>query len=447
MLHPQTTDSAAGWETVDAFLNDFIVAYLAISKPNSFGLVFCSSQQLQKLIDLMKGAGVTATVVITKKPYSLPQASRNLTRGPINCIEYAVHLVRGNPTWANYGKNRDGEVIKFQENFLDMTDLWPIMDGHPFAKPYQIFQKWIKCYSEPRMTVVDAFAGTCSSVQGALKRGVNLYLVEKSEAFTNRFKNVWWPAVQEKFVGDKKVSIVGNESLVAPEASQKLKRIRVTLGPDPTTARSVPFIMRDRLATDTGYSARVVDLNFHAISHNLGDVYSLDEYGVNKVYLHFTKNSSVGIGFRGLDLNQYLNPLLEDELLDHSDTNLLESGDEDGYVDQDQNQDNEEDQEEDDDEDVQPDPEEILEAQITKQKRFEEALLAQQQAQERAERIQKRKSVEDKGKERMEEKGKERMEEETSKKRTITVKPAGRKPVQLKVHKKSRSNPKASSKK
>jgi hypothetical protein len=48
---------------------------------------------------------------------------------------------------------------------------------------------------------LDAFAGTCSSAVGALKRGVDLILVEKKGEFVEKFVQQGWDVVRTKLFG------------------------------------------------------------------------------------------------------------------------------------------------------------------------------------------------------------------------------------------------------
>ena len=123
--------------------------------------------------------------VVERKPFP-NQIRRESTAYPINSVEYALHIKVGDPKWANYGiirliigkDRKTGRPNAYMKNIFKPN--WPAHhENHPFNKPVGLYVQLLKAFSKPEHNILEAFAGTCTSVEACLELGRNLVLVEK----------------------------------------------------------------------------------------------------------------------------------------------------------------------------------------------------------------------------------------------------------------------------
>jgi len=94
------------FRTNHEFLEAVVVSTLEVVKKDAFGFVYCSFVQCYQLKELFEAKGVHATVcVVTRQRPNNLQTQRSSTKSPLNVCDFALHLVFGSPTWANYGKD------------------------------------------------------------------------------------------------------------------------------------------------------------------------------------------------------------------------------------------------------------------------------------------------------------------------------------------------------
>lgn len=192
----QTPYHPKGFKTVEEFLTNFAEALVKVTAKNAFALVYHSVQQEVPLMNSLSKAFEKAgrnltmhTVYSFRQEPSSSTMAHCKTRYPINSIERALHLVIGDPNWADYGKEDDDTPIKWIPNcFLNPT---VEQSSHPYHKPEEDYAKWIKYFSRSNHRVLEAFAGSCPSMMGAMRYGRNLTLVEKSTDFHSVFKKTW----------------------------------------------------------------------------------------------------------------------------------------------------------------------------------------------------------------------------------------------------------------
>jgi hypothetical protein len=123
--------------------------------------------------------------VVERRPFP-NQIRRESTAYPLNSVEYALHIKVGDPKWANYGiirliigiNRKTGKPNPYLRNIFKPE--WPPQhDKHPFNKPVPLYVHLLKCFSKPEHSILEAFAGTCTSVEACFELGRNLVLVEK----------------------------------------------------------------------------------------------------------------------------------------------------------------------------------------------------------------------------------------------------------------------------
>jgi hypothetical protein len=92
-----------GFTTTQEYLICFVEAYLKVSAEDSFGFVYCGFSQQLPLCEMFEEKQISATPCYVNRKIMQQQMVRANTSAPLNCIENALFLKRGNPQWANYG--------------------------------------------------------------------------------------------------------------------------------------------------------------------------------------------------------------------------------------------------------------------------------------------------------------------------------------------------------
>lgn len=161
-------------------------ACVQVAKKDAFGFLYCSHEQSVPLKKLFEENNVEVTVCVVARPSpNSAQLSRKGTRAPLNVTDHALHLVFGNPTWANYG-SKNGKEVTYLSNLI-LTN-FRHRTSHPFEKSTEVTRDWIRMFSAPQHHVLEAFAGSCPSIYGAVDLGRNITLVEKCEEFVPLFE-------------------------------------------------------------------------------------------------------------------------------------------------------------------------------------------------------------------------------------------------------------------
>lgn len=160
---------------------------MRLADKDSFGFIFCGWRQQLALADLFEQQPYVKVTpcVVERKPFP-NQIRRESTAYPINSVEYALHIKVGDPKWANYGiirliigiDRKTGRPNAYLKNIFKPN--WPAQhEKHPFNKPVGLYVQMLKAFSRPEHNILEAFAGTCTSVEACLELGRNLVLVEK----------------------------------------------------------------------------------------------------------------------------------------------------------------------------------------------------------------------------------------------------------------------------
>lgn len=160
---------------------------MRLADKDSFGFVFCGWRQQLALADLFEQQPYVKVTpcVVERKPFP-NQIRRESTAYPINSVEYGLHIKVGDPKWANYGiirliigiDRKTGRPNAYLKNIFKPN--WPPQhEKHPFNKPVGLYVQMLKAFSRPEHNILEAFAGTCTSVEACLELGRNLVLVEK----------------------------------------------------------------------------------------------------------------------------------------------------------------------------------------------------------------------------------------------------------------------------
>jgi hypothetical protein len=191
----ETTKHPKGFRDMAEFLTHFAKSLTKVAAKDSFALIYHSQQQEALLMKTLEIVFKELEIPVSMHHFYSVKKGPGLssvhsqTRHPLNCVERALHLVIGNPGWANYGTDKDTEEPK--KFILNYSVSDPKPSRHPFHKPEEDYIDWVKYFSLPRHNVLEAFAGSCPSILGCLMHGRNLTLVEKSKDFAPLFKQKW----------------------------------------------------------------------------------------------------------------------------------------------------------------------------------------------------------------------------------------------------------------
>ncbi len=210
---------------------------MRLADKDSFGFIFCGWRQQLALADLFEQQPYVKVTpcVVERKPFP-NQIRRESTAYPINSVEYALHIKVGDPKWANYGiirliigiDRKTGRPNAYLKNIFKPN--WPAQhEKHPFNKPVSLYVQMLKAFSKPEHNILEAFAGTCTSVEACMELGRNLVLVEKDPQQKKLF--------QERIaVSQVKLAQMGGEE--EPEQTQAQPLASTVEGSSTGTART-----------------------------------------------------------------------------------------------------------------------------------------------------------------------------------------------------------------
>lgn len=132
------------------------------------------------------------TISVSKNPGpALKQAGQKL---PKSCTDYALIIQIGDPgwpSWVPYGADSE-DGPNFLPNYFDGRDekTQPVIHpAHPYTKSARFLRDFFHYFVPEGGLVIDAFAGGCSSLYGAVSRGCSLVCVEKDVTENENLKS------------------------------------------------------------------------------------------------------------------------------------------------------------------------------------------------------------------------------------------------------------------
>ncbi len=118
---------------------------------------------------------------ISRKPSSASQAQNQTL--PVYSTEYAIMIQKGTPNWTTYKKYgevyEEGNYPKNLPNFFNGKNRAFMGSAHPFMKPPTFIREIFHYYVPKGGLIIDGFAGSCSTMFGAVSCEANLICVEK----------------------------------------------------------------------------------------------------------------------------------------------------------------------------------------------------------------------------------------------------------------------------
>lgn len=157
-----------GDDKEDKLCQRVLRAFDRVTANDAFGLIFCSFEQAQILIDLVKKNNLVtqSQIFVYRGNLTGPPRSVDSNQLPRNAIETAVALKKGKPQWASF------QSFKSEEDTEDPTDLGNLFlaprdfqkfpaptNNLPFRKPADLLAKFLEAYSIIDAPVVEAFSG------------------------------------------------------------------------------------------------------------------------------------------------------------------------------------------------------------------------------------------------------------------------------------------------
>lgn len=157
-----------GEDKNDIMCKRVLRAFDNITSTNSFGLIFCSFEQAQMIIERVKEAVVTthSQIFVYRGKLTGPPRTFESNQLPRNTVETAVIIKKGAANWASF------QPFKTDEDAEDPTDLGNLFlsprdfekyptptTNLPFRKPADLLAKFLEAYSIIDEPVVEAFSG------------------------------------------------------------------------------------------------------------------------------------------------------------------------------------------------------------------------------------------------------------------------------------------------
>ena len=203
------------------FVEKVLTALKKITKKDAQVILYCSREQQILFGELCKDdEDFRAFDLFVNYGKSTVKSQMNRTYNCTNVFDYAVQLIRGSPSWTNWGCAFDSSTntsvdIKMMPNAFESKDRPNSTDLRPFPKDETLNGRFIEYFAktEPgglKHPVLDIFAGSGSMIIPAALARFNLDLVELEE------KNVatYQKKVQEANIAVAKQAEHGNMNLI-----------------------------------------------------------------------------------------------------------------------------------------------------------------------------------------------------------------------------------------
>jgi ParB family chromosome partitioning protein len=157
-------------DNVALFKKFFPAAYAAM-KDVGFLVAFCDAMQWQLLYDLATSAGFAVQrwpIVWVKGHICMNNASQyNYTK----TTEFTIVCRKGNAVLASHAAT--SHIVASHDDLKEKL-------GHPFVKPFKVWEFILDHVSQPGQTILDPFAGRGSGTISAIRKGRNFFAVEKN---------------------------------------------------------------------------------------------------------------------------------------------------------------------------------------------------------------------------------------------------------------------------
>ena len=203
------------------FVEKVLTALKKITKKDAQVILYCSREQQILFGELCKDdEDFRAFDLFVNYGKSTVKSQMNRTYNCTNVFDYAVQLIRGSPSWTNWGCAFDSSTntsvdIKMMPNAFESKDRPNSTDLRPFPKDETLNGRFIEYFAktEPgglKHPVLDIFAGSGSMIKPAALARFNLDLVELEE------KNVatYQKKVQEANIAVAEQAEHGNANLM-----------------------------------------------------------------------------------------------------------------------------------------------------------------------------------------------------------------------------------------
>jgi hypothetical protein len=171
------------------FVEKVLTALKNITKKDAQVILYCSREQQILFGELCKeDVDFRAFDLFVNYGRSTSKSQLNRTYNCSNVLDYAVQLIRGSPSWTNWGCAFDSSTgtsvdIKMMPNLFESKERPTSTDLRPFPKDEALNGRFIEYFARTdtdgrKHPVLDVFAGSGSMIIPAALAGFNLDLVE-----------------------------------------------------------------------------------------------------------------------------------------------------------------------------------------------------------------------------------------------------------------------------
>ena len=150
----------------------------------SYAWIFCSEDQQRSIIDILEHKQHSecyyqkAFIHFVDRPGSKP--SGYLEEHLRHVLQWAVFIRKGKPSWND---TKMTNLFFAENNRRDLA-------LNKFAKPDKFIKQLIQLFAKPQGRMLDAFAGSCSSIPGAFANRLNhITLIDKDANQIHSFKH------------------------------------------------------------------------------------------------------------------------------------------------------------------------------------------------------------------------------------------------------------------
>jgi DNA modification methylase len=155
---------------------DFFPAAFKCLKPNAFLITWCDAMLWQEMYDIAIGSGFKVQrwpfIWVKDYPCLNQMAQYNFTKS----TEFAMVCRKGLITLPE--KQSTNYIVAGRDEMQDELK-------HPFAKPFECWKRLIEAVSIENQSILDPFAGRCSSLLSGIRLGRDMYGVEINDAHYN----------------------------------------------------------------------------------------------------------------------------------------------------------------------------------------------------------------------------------------------------------------------
>jgi hypothetical protein len=228
-----------------------------VSEQTMTGFIWCSKAQSHALrLELEQFGFTVQDIVVERRNITTQSIQQPNGVGVTNCLENVLFIKRGDhQSWVQYKIKNQPAFDYYVDECVDDPN-YTFSSSHlrnlfgqvkfptqgnwalnPFSKPYHLTDNWMEMFVKKGSVVVEAFAGYCSTMRGAIKKHCTVHFIEKDIKQVEAFE-VSKEKALKYFNKEINGKMVNNLVYVKPrEAKDKGKKTAVPQPPTDSTIR------------------------------------------------------------------------------------------------------------------------------------------------------------------------------------------------------------------